>query len=311
MPTQDENGDQLYLDIHRFTGENKHPRPAVVMVHGLEGDSDSLYIVKVAERLLRAGFHVVRMNLRTCGRGLRLARRAYNAGLTIDVETVLDYVRGRIARHVALCGFSLGANLTLKLLGEDVSERDRQLRAFGSKKRAKRRRQPLADVFVAVSPPLDLQRCCELLDAPDCRLYRDMFLKEIKNRARHGKFGARPDLEEELDYIRNFFEFDHRMTAPAGGFKSALQYYETASALSWVDGIRTPGLILHAEDDPMIHMGGWTEARWERFSYIQAELTRYGGHLGWLGRKHPLFPDRRWMDYRIVSYLNDWRDSLK
>ncbi|MBX7056643.1 MAG: alpha/beta fold hydrolase [Leptospirales bacterium] len=309
-PTLDDSGDCIWLDIHRFVGPADSHKPAALLVHGLEGDSDSVYIISVTERLLRAGFHVIRMNLRSCGRGGHFARRAYNASLTVDLLAAAEYVRRTISPHLAIVGFSLGANLTLKLMGEDRTERERQLRVFGGKARL-RRRTPPADVFVAASPPLDLARSCEQLDEPPCRIYRDMFLREIKERARRRLFIDHPDLERELREIRTMFDFDHCFTAPAGGFRSAIDYYKAGSSLNYLSGIEAPGLVLHAEDDPMINMEGWHQADWDRRPHILAELTATGGHLGWIARRHPLLPDKRWMDYRIVEYLSAWRDALR
>ncbi|MCB1320840.1 MAG: alpha/beta fold hydrolase [Leptospiraceae bacterium] len=311
LPTQEDSGDRLLVHIHRFVEERYHPKPVVVLVHGLEGSASSNYIVHTAEKLLRAGFHVVRMNLRTCGSSLPLARRAYHAGLTIDLETVLDYARSQISPHVALVGFSLGANLTLKLMGEDQEERNRQRAVLGGRNRKRRRKQSPADTFVAVSPPLELLRSCEQLDSPNCVLYRRMFLKEIKSRAMAGKFGNIPDLERELSHIKNFFDFDHHYVAPNGGFRGAVEYYLHCASRHYVSNIEVPGLVLHARDDPLINPVGWDETNWSALPHIKAEITEHGGHMGWIARRHPLFADRRWMDYRILHFLSDWRDSLR
>ncbi len=310
LPTQDGTGDRLLVSIHRFTDRAHHDAPVCVLVHGLEGDADSTYNMQLSRKLLNAGFHVVRMNLRTCGRGLHLAGHAYNAGLTIDLETVCDYARKHVAERVVMMGISLGANLTLKLLGEDDEERNRQRLLWGGS-RKRRRARPPADAFVAISPPLDLYRSCELLDAPQCRLYRRSFLTDIKNRARLGKFPHTSELplERELAEIESFFDFDHRFVAPAGGYRGAIEYYMHASARHYIANIDVPGLVLHARDDPLIHPAGWDETPWDSLPHITAHETRHGGHVGWIAKKHPFFPDRRWMDYRVLDWMMNWRDS--
>ena len=310
IPCQDATGDRLLVYVHRFMEETHHAKPAVVLLHGLEGSSESVYIVKMAERLLRAGFHVVRMNMRSCGNSLPYARHPYNAGLTVDLESVLDFTREHISPEIAVVGFSLGANVVIKMLGEDREERTRQLRQRGSLSKAKKRSRPAADVFVAVSPPLELIKSCQLLDSPPCRLYQHMFLKDIKNRVRHGKFGHLNDLERELKHIKTFFEFDHRFTAPSAGFRGALEYYNHCASGLFIENVQVPGLILHSRDDPMIHPVGWDDTDWRRLPHITAELTRHGGHVGWIAKKHALFPDRRWSDYRVVQFLCEWRDCL-
>ncbi|MEQ9362983.1 MAG: hypothetical protein RIF32_02000, partial [Leptospirales bacterium] len=74
LPTQDGTGDRLFIYIHRYVDQAHYDAPAIVLLHGLEGDADSAYMVHLADKLLRAGFHVVRMNMRTCGPGATIAR---------------------------------------------------------------------------------------------------------------------------------------------------------------------------------------------------------------------------------------------
>ena len=319
--TQDDSGDRLVVHIHRIPESGAQarlypgsryrvsgPRPVVVIVHGLEGDADSVYVIRLTEKLLRAGFHVARMNMRSCGPGKDLAANAYNAGLTIDVESVCDYARERVSPRVALVGISLGANLTLKFLGETPEERNHQLDVLQTAPR--RKRTVLPEAFAAISPPLDLQRSCELLDAPPCRLYRRSFLTDIKNRARAGMIGPRGLLERELEQAQTFFDFDHRFVAPTGGYRGAIEYYTHCAGRNYVEKIQIPGLLLHAMDDPIIHPSGWEAVRWDQIPHITAHATQHGGHVGWIAKKQPFLPDRRWMDYRVMTYLTDWRDSL-
>ncbi len=310
VPTQEGSGDQLAFHVHHYRGHAAEAQPAIVLLHGLEGDAESIYIVKFAEKLLRAGFHVVRMNLRGCGKGAGLARHSYTAALTIDLETVLDYVTRKVAPIVGLVGYSLGAALTLKYMGEDRAERDRQLAVFGARPVRRRIRDRYASVFCAVSPPLDLLASCEQLDGPNCRTYRRRFLKEALQRTREADFPHIRDHREELDAVRTFFEYDNLCTAPMAGFRSAVDYYRGASCFNVVGGIEVPGLVLHAYDDPLIFPGTWDTLPWKKLGHLTPHLTEYGGHLGWVAEKHPLFPDRRWMDYRVLHYLLDWRDSL-
>lgn len=314
LPTQCRTGDRLFIHIHRFVGAD-HPRPAAVLVHGLEGSADSYYMVALTEKLLAAGFHVIRMNLRGCGEGVHLSRYLYSARLTIDIETVVDYVRRQVSPRVALVGFSMGAALTLKFMGEPQSERNaqRRLASFKRRKRPLRRwTRPLrADTFVAVSPPLDLFSGCEILDGPGARLYRDRFLKEAKVRvSREGKFDHIPHAQEELPLVDSWFEFDHLYIAPTMGFPGAPEYYEQASCARYLSGIKAPGFVLHAADDPLISMVGWNQADWQSKPNIEAVLTEHGGHVGWRSRPTPEIPDRRWMDYRIMGYPTRWRDGL-
>src|SRR5882762_5329303 len=102
----------------------------IIIVHGLEGSSESQYALGVTEKALAAGMNVVRYNQRNCGGTDALAPVLYHSGLSDDVAAV---VREIIARdgvsRLALVGFSMGGNIVLKLGGEWGSQAPPQFRA--------------------------------------------------------------------------------------------------------------------------------------------------------------------------------------
>lgn len=310
VPALDGTGDRIVLHVHRF---HDHDQPAVLLVHGLEGSADSHYMIKMTDKLLAQGFHVVRMNLRSCGAGRTFARRSYHCGLTIDIEAALEFMHLHVSRACALVGFSLGSNLTVKFMGEDRSERDRQLIAAGGKPRRTRIKDRLAEVFCAISVPLDVYASCEYLDSDNCRIYRDAFMKDFQAKIMAGKFDHVPGGRNELKNVHSWFDLDHLFTAPSAGFRGAVEYYTTCSSKNYVSSIDRPGFLLHSRDDPLIHPVAWDEINWKNYSNLEVEITDHGGHLGWYASKHPYFPDRRWMDYRIMRFLLDWKQdrSLK
>src|ERR1700719_4241708 len=58
--------------------------PALVLVHGLEGSSESGYMWGIVEKAFHSGFSVLRMNQRNCGGGEGLTATLYNSGLSGD-----------------------------------------------------------------------------------------------------------------------------------------------------------------------------------------------------------------------------------
>ena len=56
---------------------------------------------------------------------------------------------------------------------------------------------------------------------------------------------------QELKKINTLYEFDDKITAPLHGFKSARDYYEHCSSQHFLLNVRTPTLIIQAEDDPL------------------------------------------------------------
>ncbi|MDG3005363.1 YheT family hydrolase [Paludisphaera mucosa] len=260
--------------------------PAAVLLHGLASTAEAPYILRMARRLDDLGVRVVRMNLRGAGRGFGLARGFYHAGRTEDVRAVVDRLAERASRSpIAVVGFSLGANLALKLAAEAS--------------RPSYDGAPI-DGFVAANPPIDLSACCRAMQHRQNRLYDWSFVRWLRTEVRrlHARF---PELgPPELDDVRSVYDFDDRYTAPRNGFADAEDYYRRNSAGPLAPEIRMPGLVVHAADDPFIPVSAFEGVAFP--PYVRFELLPHGGHLGYIARR-PWRGDRRWLETRLAAWL--------
>ena len=93
--------------------------PVVVIVHGLEGSSESNYACGVAEKVFQRGCHAVRMNQRNCGGTERLTPTLYNSAMSGDYRAVLEELAGVDGfQRIYFAGYSMGGNLVTKMAGE-------------------------------------------------------------------------------------------------------------------------------------------------------------------------------------------------
>src|SRR5688572_13942856 len=104
--------------------------PRVLLLHGLEGSRHSPYVRAAARHAAAAGLALTVLEFRSCGGRLNLARRTYHSGETTDLALVVAAFAAR-APHtpLLLLGFSLGANVLLKWLGEVGARAPAQVRA--------------------------------------------------------------------------------------------------------------------------------------------------------------------------------------
>jgi predicted alpha/beta-fold hydrolase len=277
------DGDRLSV-LHAAPAVSRPGTPAVLLVHGLAGCVRSPYVVRLAARLVRAGVQVVRMNLRNAGSGFPAASSLYHAGLTDDLRAVAEWMHARDPQApLGLAGFSLGANLVLKLAAEAASDP-----------------LPGLDCVVAANPPLDLAACCEHLRRRSNRAYDRRFAVLLR-RDLNRLHDALPHLgPAPLEPIGGVLDFDVHITAPRHGFRDADDYYEQASAGPLLPRITVPGLVVHAEDDPFIPVEVFRRATFPPVLALQ--LTPTGGHLGFVSRA-PWDGDRRWLDARLAHWL--------
>ncbi len=256
----------------------------IVLVHGLEGSSDSQYIQGLAARAWEAGCNVIRMNMRNCGDTDHLTPTLYHSGLSGDVGAVVEhFTKTHSLKLVSLVGYSMGGNLVLKLAGE-----------WGN-------RAPLCAV-AAVCPAVDLAAGSDALHEPVNRGYEWHFLRGLKRRYRR-KAALYPDIYDTrgLGPIRSVRQFDDKIVARYCGFRDADDYYFRAASARVIDRIAVPTLILHALDDPFIRLLPETRAAILANPHITLVETRYGGHCAFLcgDRGNEI----HWAEATVTRYL--------
>ena len=258
---------QILCECHWQPLPERPERPTAIILHGLEGSSNSQYMIGNAYKLWRAGCNVVRMNMRNCGGTERLTPTLYHSGLSKDVEGVMRYfLKTQGLQSIALIGYSMGGNLVLKLAGELGTSAPHELKAV-----------------VGVSPAIDLGLSADALHLPHNRVYERRFLRALLRRFRRkAMLFPRAFDANRATGIRSLREFDDRITALYSGFASADDYYYRAAAARVVDRIAVPTLILHAMDDPFVHITPETLSKLEANPHITLLQPEHGGHCAFL-----------------------------
>ena len=263
----------------------------LLLVHGLEGSSESHYMKGIAAKAYRAGINVIRLNQRTCGGTEQLTPTLYNSGLSQDYRAIVQELASldRLTR-IWLVGYSMGGNLILKAAGE-----------LGSSEAA------LAGA-IAVCPNIDPTQCAKALEEPRNWLYHYHFLTKLKARMKRkaALFPWRWDLTE-LDRIHLISQFDDRYTASDGGYASGPDYYDRAGSRHVLDKIAVPTTIVTAQDDPFIPYSMFSLAAIKRNPLIRLTSPHYGGHCGFIQGTQSN-EDRFWVESRIVESIRTDRE---
>lgn len=276
-----------FLDLDWLAAPPADPgAPCVMVLHGLEGSSESHYVAGVLALAEAAGWAGVVLHFRSCSGELNRLPRLYHSGETSD----LDWVIGRLlatapSRRLGLVGISLGGNVALKWLGERGESAPAGVAAA-----------------VAISVPYDLEACAGVLDRGLNRmLYTAHFLRTMKAklRAKAGLYAGRLDLPAALA-ARTFREYDRLVTAPIFGFADERDYWRRSSSGPFLAGIRRPTLLINAVNDPFVPPASLPRAAVERSPWLEAVFPREGGHAGFLdgarGRAS-------WAERRAVAFL--------
>ena len=285
-----EPGTQLSGHCHWHAEPRKHP--TLLLVHGLEGSSDSAYIVGCAEKGFVGGLNVIRMNQRNCGGTERLTSTLYHSGRSADFRAVvMELIQRDALPDIFAAGFSMGGNLVLKMAGEFGDSPPEQFRGI-----------------VAINPSLDLASCADALGAPRNFIYNRHFVRRLKRRMLH-KAALFPDIyltdgtAKSMRRVRSVREFDEKITAPFCGFAGADDYYARSSAMRVIAAIRRPTLILTAEDDPFVPFSSFGIAAIRENPNVRLVAPRHGGHCAFISQEDG--PERFWAEARLVEFCKE------
>ena len=259
----------------------------VLVLHGLEGSLESHYTGGLLTALADQNYHAGLMYFRNCSDEPNRLARSYHSGETGDLDFVVQHILKRHpGRPLVVVGFSLGGNVLLKWLGEQAEA------------------SPLHSA-IAISVPFDLNSAALKLETGLSRIYQHHLLKKLRNSLRKKATRHPPPLAlERLQELRTFRQFDDRITAPLHGFRDVDDYYTQSSSKQFLKSIHTPTLIIQASDDPFLPSTALPRES-ELATSVTLELSRYGGHVGFVAGTNPLRP-HYWLEQRVLEFLREF-----
>ena len=262
----------------RTKASPKKTSPSVaILLHGLEGNAQRPYITGSAKAFIEAGIDVCAVNFRGCSGETNRLFRSYHSGATEDLDAVVKHILSlEKYGQIYIKGFSLGANMALKYAGEN--------RNISQKIKA----------IIAVSTPCDLHSSLKELLKPKNYAYALRFRNHLVSKLRL-KLPLFPDriTVEDIKNIKNLRDFDEIYTAPAHGFKHALDYYHQCSCRQFLPNIRVPTLIINAENDSFLGPECYPFHEAEKYSMIHLETPKFGGHVGFVDSGNRYYSEKR------------------
>src|SRR6266550_1753389 len=279
-----EPGTRLLAKCHWQERQRGH-HGTLVLVHGLEGSSESQYMLGIAERAYESGFNVLRMNQRNCGRTEHLTSTLCHSGLSGDFRAVLyELIERDNLPEVFFSGYSTGGNLVLKMAGELEGLAPRELRGN-----------------CAVCPCVDLASCTDGSGQQRNLVYESYFLRSMRNTMqRKAELFPERYRTDQFSVLRTLREWDGAITAPEWGYRDAADYYRRGSALPVIGQIRVPTLILAAQDDPLVPIASFRNSGIEENRFIMLVAPKYGGHCAFISSEGG--NERFWAEQCVVEF---------
>lgn len=275
------DGDFFHVDckLHHPTNNNKK-RGMVIMCHGLESNSDSNLSRDMARAYYNTGLDVACLNFRGCCGSTNDLLGGYHLGFTDDVLLYLDVMKERRPLSpLYLSGFSLGANVILKALGELKMDAVEKYNIQGA---------------TAFCVPYDAERNAPFLGQAGFNqlVYCGNLLNTLRKRAQY-QLDLHCDGDvttDRFDYegvmkAKTITDFDEAFVARIYGFDSAIDYYRKTSCIRFLPDIAVQTYILTARDDPFMdptHLPLEVTQEGGGPAPIKMVGTKHGGHCGYI-----------------------------
>ena len=261
-------------------------KPTILLIHGLEGCTESHYMIGLAHKVWEKGWNCIRINQRNCGNSEHLTPTLYHNGLSQDYRQIIQEITEQDGCQFNwLIGYSMGGNLTLKLAGE-----------IGTT-------LPGLQGVAAVSPNIQPAVCVHALQRPSNWMYHQHFLRSLKAKLvrKDQLFPGKWNLSQ-LPKIQTMWEFDNVYTAPDGGYQNAEDYYAKSAAENTLNAITIPTLIITARNDPFIPYTIFENSSLKENPFIQLLATTHGGHCGFFQSRQS-HEDPFWAENRVLDWI--------
>lgn len=226
----------------------------VLLIHGLNGSSNSTYIKGMANIFLKKNCRVFCFNAR--GSGIPPTSNVFShIGLISDIEKTIEYILNNFTGDLTLVGFSMGANWVARILGEYQNiERIR--------------------MGISVCCPFDFYKLNYTSLSSLFYLAINYFLAH--NYKRYIKRATIDKLS--LKNSKYLQDVDMKMLH-IYGFKNSEDFYKRSSCIRVLGNVTKPILFLNTSDDPIIPENIIPVDECKSNSQISLIIIK-GGHLG-------------------------------
>jgi predicted alpha/beta-fold hydrolase len=260
----------------------------VLLIHGLEGSSESNYMITTSKQLNNSGFDTVCMNLRSCSGEDNLLLETYHSGKTDDVDFIIKHLTANYNyENIIIVGFSLGGNLTLKYLGE-YDDIPTEVRGG-----------------ITVSVPIDLTSSQAELTKLKNKIYLNEFLRTLKLKIleKAEKFPEYKLNKELLFKATKFRHLEKQYTVPVFGFESSEDYWIRASSKPYIPEIKVPTLLINSLDDSFLSKECFPFKEAKNLSNFHLLTPNYGGHVGFISSFNNI--ENRWLEENIIKFIQN------
>uniref|UniRef100_A0A0N4ZG60 AB hydrolase-1 domain-containing protein n=1 Tax=Parastrongyloides trichosuri TaxID=131310 RepID=A0A0N4ZG60_PARTI len=296
----DDNTTVVY-DIFEPIAESIHKKNiTLALCPGIANNSESNYIRTCVHYAQQHGYRIAVLNhLGSLNDVPLTSNRIFCYGGTKELKAMmLDLFKRYPDSKFINIGFSMGANITTRLLGKLSGEM-------------------LEKIICGMSVN---QGYCAVRSSPyfhdwenGRRLYNYIITEKVKQILwRHYDKAIVPHVrsglidESKIWAASSNITLDEHYHRRVYGFKSVEEFYEWCGSLKSIPNIKIPMLFLNAEDDPIVpkQLYNLVQDICKKNNNLAHVLTKHGGHLGFLEGRSLKPNSVTWLDRFIVQFAD-------
>lgn len=287
----DEQGTSIFWASYEQS--QSHTNPVLLILPGITGHYNELYIKNVIQEGLNNNFDVVVFQMSTLSENMKLEKNKY-IDFYEDLNNSLKKIKEKNANKLYAIGYSYGANLITGYLG------------------SKNITTNYIDGAVVVSNPFDLymsQRIGEdtIYESLICYFERKNYKKAVNSINENSEEKIIDINVLESSYkVKNF---DKEFFGKILGYNNGDDYYKGISSAKYIKYINKPLLVIHSKDDPICSYKGIPFDDVCENKNIIFIFTDKGGHFCFIENKNFYsFSGNLWSfkpTFEFINYLKN------
>jgi predicted alpha/beta-fold hydrolase len=265
--------------------EVPNPKAVVLLLPGLNNSSKSIYIQQTMKFLAQRGFTTVALNYRGVGELNLKSKRIGCADSYLDLPLVTAHICATCPLPLFAIGYSMGGGMLARHLGVCHAE----TKIVGA---------------ITVSAPLDFEAVVAKLESTVVGSIANFWMTwPIKfEMLRQREWVASNNLSVTgLLSATSLRQIEERSICVLHGYSDADDYYQHSSPKSTLNEVRTPLLILTAEDDPVVDASTTPLEIIRGNPHLILATTKHGGHIGWTTTKG--ITGHSWCDHVSTKFF--------
>jgi predicted alpha/beta-fold hydrolase len=250
--------------LQGFITKNKDSESLYILLHGWEGSVNSTYIQLLADVLFtQKKASIFRLNFRDHGDTHHLNEDLFHScRLREVVDTIKQITIDYPHKNVYICGFSLGANFSLRVAAKAYKENINIKKVF------------------AISPPINPKN--SMLAIEKSKIYSKYFMRKWQ-KSLAKKYKIHPQKMQGYDFqtIKSLDKLTQVLIIKHSEYSNTDEYFRDYQITEEIiKQIKVPCDVITSWDDPVIPFDDFVVL--EKRKKIKLITTKYGGHCGFI-----------------------------